>query len=116
MAQAIDMTPLYYKDSNGKEYKIQRWGIQISGMKKFIEYTDQKDTNYRADGSYSIQNIYLYEDEDDTYIYFQRHQSKGIATVPSSFKYTSQNVWSKVTKDWSVYIDSNGKRHTLYKK
>lgn len=116
IASAFDFTPLYYQGQNGKEFRISRWNIQITGMSKYIEFTDYNDSNFHYEDTYTVQNMYLYEKEDGRYMYFQRYKSKGNPNVPSSFKYTPQNIWAKVAIDWSVYIDSNGVSHKLYKK
>lgn len=114
-ASAFDRTPLYYQDG-GREYRITRWDIRITGMTKFIEFIDSRDTEVHYQGSLVVQNMYLYEKEDNNYMYFQRYCSKASPTAPNTGKYTPQNIWAKVSKDWSVYIDSKGVSHQLYKK
>lgn len=113
---ANDFTPLYYKSDSGKEYKIQRWYIILTGMTKNIEFVDSRDTDFHWDNGYTVQNMYLYEKEDNNYMYFQRYSCRALPTAPKTAKYTPQNIWAKVSKDWSVYVDSNKKSHKLYKK
>lgn len=116
LSAANDFTPLYYKSDTGKEYKIQRWYIIITGMSKNIEFDDTRDSDFKWDNGYSLQNIYLYEKEDNNYMYFQRYSCRMLPTAPQTARYTPQNIWAKVSKDWSTYVDSNGKSHRLYKK
>ncbi len=113
---AYDFTPLYYKGVNGKEYRLQRWYIAILGLSENIEFVDSRDTDFQWDNGYSVQNMYLYEKEDGKFIYFQRYSCRVLPTAPNTAKYTPQNIWAKVDKEWSTYIDSNGNSHKLYKK
>lgn len=113
---AADFTPFYYKGDFGKEYRLQRYYISITGLSKHLEFIDSRDTAVHWEGSYTVQNMYLFENEDDEFMYFQRYTCKVIPTSPNTATYTSQNIWVKIAKDWSIYFDSNGNSYKLYKK
>lgn len=103
-----DFTPLFYND-NGREVRVQRYYIDIVGKTYSVQFIDSNDTEQHFDKGVSVQYIYLLEKIDDNYYHFQKYLCKGDLYKPVG-------KWAKTTKDWSKYIDTNGKVHKLFKK
>lgn len=110
-----DFTPLFY-DYGGKTCRVQRYYINITGHPQSLQFIDSRDTEQHFEGSYSVQYMYIFEKEDNNYYHFQKYLSKAMPGNNLSATYTPVGRWIKITKDWSAYIDSDGKSHRLYKK
>lgn len=108
-----DYTTLFYQHG-GKEIRLQRWYLDITGHPRSLQFIDSRDTNVHMENGATVQIYYIFEEDDDRFLYFQKYSSRYIS--PTYTTYTPLGEWAKVTKDWTLYIDSTGKSHNLYKK